>query len=191
MREMTGADAIVDALVANGIETIFGLPGGQLDHLFDAIYRAKPGPRLIHTRHEQGAAYMAFGYAQSTGRVGAYTVVPGPGLLNSTAALCTARACGAPVLAISGQVHLKGIDSGYGHLHEIPDQLGLIRHLTKWAGRIETAASASGAPSSDDRSSRERLNASAIPVSSSSDAFSAIERPELATPTTSIPASAR
>ena len=136
MREMTGADAIVDALVANGIETIFGLPGGQLDHLFDAIYRAKPGPRLIHTRHEQGAAYMAFGYAQSTGQVGAYTVVPGPGLLNSTAALCTAWACGAPVLAISGQVHLKGIDSGYGHLHEIPDQLGLIRHLTKWAGRI-------------------------------------------------------
>jgi glyoxylate carboligase len=110
MREMTGADAIVDALVANGIETLFGLPGGQLDHLFDAIYRARPGPRLIHTRHEQGAAYMAFGYAQSTGKVGAYTVVPGPGLLNSTAALCTAWACGAPVLAISGQVHLKGID---------------------------------------------------------------------------------
>lgn len=136
MPEMTGAEAIVDALVANGVKTLFGLPGGQLDHLFDALYRADPSPRLIHTRHEQGAAYMAFGYAQSTGEVGAYTVVPGPGLLNSTAALSTAWACGSPVLAISGQVHLKGIDSGYGHLHEIPDQLGLIRHLTKWAERI-------------------------------------------------------
>jgi acetolactate synthase I/II/III large subunit len=136
MREMTGADALVDALVANGLETLFGLPGGQLDHFFDALYRAERAPRVIHTRHEQGAAYMAFGYAQSTGKVGAYAVVPGPGLLNTTAALSTAWACGSPVLAISGQVHLKGIDSGYGHLHEIPDQLGLIRHLTKWAERI-------------------------------------------------------
>ena len=57
-------------------------------------------------------------------------------LLNTGAALCTAWACNARVLAVSGQVHLDGIDSGYGHLHEIPDQLGLIRHLTKWAERI-------------------------------------------------------
>ena len=58
-----------------------------------------------------------FGYAQTTGKEGVYTVVPGPGLLNSTAALCTAWACNSPVLALSGQVHLAGIDSGYGHLH--------------------------------------------------------------------------
>ncbi|MEJ8566242.1 thiamine pyrophosphate-dependent enzyme [Elongatibacter sediminis] len=136
MPNMTGADAIVASLTANGVDTLFGLPGGQLDHLFDSVYRLDDAPRLIHSRHEQGAAYMAFGYAQSTGKVGAYTVVPGPGLLNSTAALCTAWACGSPVLAISGQVHLKGIDSGYGHLHEIPDQLGMVRHITKWAERI-------------------------------------------------------
>lgn len=134
---MTGADAIVDSLIANDVDTVFGLPGGQLDHLFDSIYRAGDKLRLLHTRHEQGAAYMAFGYAQSTGKTGVYTVVPGPGLLNSTAALCTAWACNSPVLALSGQVHLDGIDSGYGHLHEIPDQLGLVRHLTKWADRIE------------------------------------------------------
>ncbi|MDX1406445.1 MAG: thiamine pyrophosphate-binding protein, partial [Woeseiaceae bacterium] len=133
---MTGADAIVDSLIVNDVKTVFGLPGGQLDHLFDSIYRAGDKLRLLHTRHEQGAAYMAFGYAQSTGKPGVYTVVPGPGLLNSTAALCTAWACNSPVLAISGQVHLDGIDSGYGHLHEIPDQLGLIRHLSKWAERI-------------------------------------------------------
>ncbi len=137
---MTGADAIVASLIANDVDTMFGLPGGQLDHLFDSVYRAGDKLRLIHTRHEQGAAYMAFGYAQTTGKAGVYAVVPGPGLLNTTAALSTAWACNSPVLAISGQVHLDGIDSGYGHLHEIPDQLGLIRHLTKWAERIEDPA---------------------------------------------------
>jgi len=136
MPRISGADAIVESLIANDVDTVFGLPGGQLDHLFDAVFRVDGKIKLIHTRHEQGAAYMAFGYAQSTDKVGVYTVVPGPGLLNTTAALCTAWACNSPVLAISGQVHLSGIDSGYGHLHEIPDQLGLIRHLTKWAERI-------------------------------------------------------
>jgi acetolactate synthase-1/2/3 large subunit len=136
MPGITGADAIVESLIVNEVDTVFGLPGGQLDHLFDSVYRVGGKIRLIHTRHEQGAAYMAFGYAQTTGKVGTYTVVPGPGLLNTTAALCTAWACNSPVLAISGQVHLDGIDSGYGHLHEIRDQLGLIRHLTKWAARI-------------------------------------------------------
>lgn len=136
MTEITGADAIVESLRANDVEIIFGLPGGQLDHLFDSIYRSDGELQLIHSRHEQGAAYMAFGYAQSTGKTGVYAVVPGPGLLNSSAALCTAWACNSPVLAISGQVHLDGIDSGYGHLHEIPDQLGMIRHITKWAERI-------------------------------------------------------
>ncbi|HNP35942.1 MAG TPA: thiamine pyrophosphate-binding protein [Woeseiaceae bacterium] len=137
MAEITGADAIIESLVINGVDTMFGLPGGQLDHLFDSIYRSDGRIKILHSRHEQGAAYMAFGYAQTTGRPGVYAVVPGPGLLNTTAALSTAWACNSPVLAISGQVHLDGIDSGYGHLHEIPDQLGLIRHLTKWAARIE------------------------------------------------------
>ena len=87
---------------------------------------------------------MAYGYAQSTGRVGTYAVVPGPGLLNSTAALATAWANNAPVLCVSGQVPTSGIDRGYGHLHEINDQLGLIRHLTKWAERIEQPEDAPG-----------------------------------------------
>ena len=137
MSAISGADAIVASLLVNDVDTVFGLPGGQLDHLFDSIYRTDGRINLIHSRHEQGAAYMAFGYAQTSGRPGVYTVVPGPGLLNTTAALCTAWACNSPVLAISGQVHSHGIDSGYGHLHEIPDQLGLIRHLTKFAERIE------------------------------------------------------
>ena len=137
MPSLTGAEAIVKSLQQNGVDTIFGLPGGQLDHLFDAIYKTEGKIKLIHSRHEQGAAYMAFGYARSTGRLGAYTVVPGPGLLNTTAALCTAYACNTPVLCLTGQIPSGGIGTGRGYLHEIPDQLGLIQKLTKWAARIE------------------------------------------------------
>src|SRR4030065_2364817 len=100
---MTGAQAFVEALKRNRIETIFGLPGVQLDHIFDALYQERSAIRVLHTRHEQGAAYMAYGYAQSTGRPGAYLVVPGPGLLNTDTALRTAHAANAPVLALTGE----------------------------------------------------------------------------------------
>ncbi len=141
MPRMTGAEAIVKSLRGYDVDTIFGLPGGQLDHLFDAMFK-EDGLRVIHTRHEQGAAYMAYGYAKSTGRTGVYTVVPGPGLLNSTAALCTAWSNNAPVLCLSGQIPSRSIGRGYGELHEINDQLGLIRHITKWAERIESPSAA-------------------------------------------------
>ena len=112
MPSLTGAEAIVKSLQQNGVDTIFGLPGGQLDHLFDAIYKTEGKIKLIHSRHEQGAAYMAFGYARSTGRLGVYTVVPGPGLLNTTAALCTAYACNAPVLCLTGQFPPQELGQG-------------------------------------------------------------------------------
>ncbi len=70
MGVMTGAQALVQALKHNGIDTLFGLPGVQLDHVFDALYEERSALRVVHTRHEQGAAYMAYGYAQSTGRPG-------------------------------------------------------------------------------------------------------------------------
>ncbi|WP_339856263.1 thiamine pyrophosphate-binding protein, partial [uncultured Nisaea sp.] len=69
---MTGGTALVRALTENGIDTVFGLPGIQLDGLFNAFYDARNSLRVINARHEQGTAYMAFGYAQSTGKVGAY-----------------------------------------------------------------------------------------------------------------------
>jgi len=78
MSKSSGADAIVESFIANEVDTLFGLPGGQLDHLFDAIYQTGDKFRIFHTRHEQGAAYMAFGYARTTGREGVYSVVPGP-----------------------------------------------------------------------------------------------------------------
>ena len=103
MPKMTGAEAIVGTLKAHGVDTVFGLPGVQLDNLFDALHGARQSVRTLHTRHEQGAAYMALGYAQTTGKVGVCTVVPGPGLLNAAAALCTASGSNVPVLCWPGR----------------------------------------------------------------------------------------
>ena len=127
MARMTGGRALVEMLRRHRVDTIFALPGVQNDALFVAFYDAGEELRVIHTRHEQGAAYMAFGYARASGKVGAYAVVPGPGLLNTTAALATAYATNAPVLCISGQVPSNLIGRGFGLLHEIPDQLGILR----------------------------------------------------------------
>src|SRR5690606_2123601 len=94
--------------------------------------------RIIHTRHEQGAAYMADGFARVTGEPGVCMVVPGPGLLNAAAALSTAYACNQPVLCITGQIQSDRIEKGYGQLHEIPNQLEMIRSVTKHAERAMT-----------------------------------------------------
>src|SRR5947209_1957316 len=136
MARMTGGAALVEMLGRHRVDTLFALPGVQNDALFVALYDAGDALRVIHTRHEQGAAYMAFGYARASGKVGAYAVVPGPGLLNTTAALSTAYATNAPVLCISGQIPSDLIGRGIGLLHEIPDQLAILRGLTKWAERI-------------------------------------------------------
>ena len=136
MPKMNTAEATVAGLVANGIDTLFCVPGVQNDVLLDAFYQAGERIRIVHTRHEQGAAYMALGAAMATGKPSVYCVVPGPGFLNSTAALATAYACNAPVLALTGQIPQQQIGRGHGFLHEIPDQLGVMRSLTKWAQRI-------------------------------------------------------
>ena len=142
MTEMTGGEALVAMLRRHGVDTVFALPGVQNDALFAALYDARNAIRVVHTRHEQAAAYMAYGYARATGRVGTYIVVPGPGFLNTTAALSTAYATSTPVLCIAGQIPLAMIGRGIGFLHEIPDQLGVMQRLTKWAARIERAADA-------------------------------------------------
>ncbi len=144
MTRLSGAEAIIKSLRNHGVDRVFALPGGQLDHLFDAMYKAGDSLTLIHSRHEQGAAYMAYGYARSTGKVGVYSVVPGPGLLNSTGALCTAWANYAPVLCISGQIPSTNIGKKYGDLHEINDQMGMISHITKWQSSIDHPTEAPG-----------------------------------------------
>jgi len=141
---MSGGDAVVRSLLAHDISTIYCLPGVQSDHLFNAMFDAGDALSVVHTRHEQGAAYMALGAALATGRTAAYSVVPGPGFLNSSAALATAYSTGARVLALIGQLPSHAIGKGHGLLHEIPDQLGILRKLTKWAERPEKPRDAPG-----------------------------------------------
>jgi acetolactate synthase-1/2/3 large subunit len=139
---MTGGEAMVRAAVANGINMIFGLPGAQVYPLFDAIHQS-PDVDAIISRHEQGAAYMAFGYAASTGRPGAFAVVPGPGILNASAALATALGCNKPVLCMTGQIMSEYLGKGRGHLHELPDQLATLRSIVKHADHIDDPANTS------------------------------------------------
>jgi acetolactate synthase-1/2/3 large subunit len=139
---LSAAEALARALAAHGIGTLYCLPGVQNDPFFDALYRHRNEIRAVHTRHEQGAAYMALGAALATGEPQAFCVVPGPGFLNAGAALATAYGCNAQVLAIVGQIPSAAIGRGYGLLHELPDQLGMLRSLTKWAGRVNGAQEA-------------------------------------------------
>lgn len=134
-RTLTGGQALVASLKANGVDTIFGLPGIQLDGFFGALWEERENIRVIHPRHEQTTGYMADGYARVTGREGVATVVPGPGLLNASAALSTAYACNSPVLMVTGQIRSDLIGVGRGALHEIPNQLEMIRSVTKHASR--------------------------------------------------------
>lgn len=138
---MTGGQALVASILAQDVDTIFALPGVQLDGAFDALYDAVADGlvRVIHPRHEQTAAYMADGYARVTGKIGTCFVVPGPGLLNASAALATAYACNSPVLCVTGQIQSDLIGVGRGQLHEIRDQVEMIRSVTKFAGRAMTA----------------------------------------------------
>ncbi len=133
---MTTGEATVAALIAHGLTTVYALPGIHNDHFFDALHKAGDRITVIHTRHEQGAAYMALGAALATGKPQAYAVVPGPGLLNSAAALLTAHGMTAPVLAIIGQIPHAAIGKGFGHLHEIRDQAGIISRLVDTSAYI-------------------------------------------------------
>ncbi len=135
MAATTGGEAIVNGLVAHGVDTVFGLPGAQIYGLFDAFQQAQL--KIIGARHEQACGYMAYGYARSTGKPGVFSVVPGPGVLNAGAALLTAFGSNEPVLCLTGQVPTQFLGKGRGHLHEMPDQLATLRSFVKWADRIE------------------------------------------------------
>ena len=142
MERISGGEAIVRSLIDRGVDTVFGLPGVQTYAVFDALRRHGGKIASVFSRHEQGAGYMAFGYARSTGKPGVYCVVPGPGALNSAAALCTAWGCNEPVLCITGEVPSPFIGKRRGYLHELPNQLETMRSLVKWAARIDSAAQA-------------------------------------------------
>jgi acetolactate synthase-1/2/3 large subunit len=131
---MTGGQALVAQLVREGVTHVFGLPGDQTMHALDAFYD-EPSIRFVTTRHEQGTTYLADGYARGGGRPGVAFVVPGVGVYNAGAGLATAFAASSPVVLIAGQVNRDGIGRHLGLLHEIDDQLDVVRPITAWQRR--------------------------------------------------------
>ena len=120
-------EALVQGLKARGVDTVFGIPGVHTIEL----YRGLPGSGIRHVtpRHEQGAAFMADGYARASGRVGVAFVITGPGLTNALTAMAQSRADSVPMLVISGVNRRASLGQGFGLLHELPDQAGMVRTL--------------------------------------------------------------
>src|SRR5258706_70785 len=137
-RKIRVGRAIGGAARATGMPRILGVRGAKIYPLFEGLYGR--GVELIVPRHEQAAGYMAMGYAKSTGRTGVFTVVPGPGVLNAGAALCTAMGNCAPVVCLTGQVPSSYLGRGRGHLHELADQRGSLKPFIKDAWRIDAPA---------------------------------------------------
>ncbi len=145
MATVTGAQALVQQLIAEGVDTIFALPGVQIMAAFDAFHEYRDDIRLVHVRHEQATTYMADGYAKATGKVGVAMAVPGPGAINAGSGLGTAYATSTPVLLISGQIDSQSLGRREGQLHEVEDQLDVFRPLTKWVHRVTRVEDVPGA----------------------------------------------
>jgi acetolactate synthase-1/2/3 large subunit len=144
MTQMTGGQAVVQALQREGVECVFGLPGVQIMGIYDAFY-GQSDVKLITVRHEQTTTYMADGYARVTGKPGVGLVVPGPGIQNASAALGTAYSCSSPVLLVAGQIESYLLGQDKGALHEINDQLDIVRPVTKWCQRVMKVENIPGA----------------------------------------------
>ena len=139
---MTGGEAVAAALAAHGVDTVFGLPGAHNLSLYDALIEAPI--RHVLARHEQGAAFMADGYARACGRPGVCVVTSGPAALNTITSLGTAYSDSSPVLCIASQIPAAGIGKEKGYLHECSDQLACFRPVTGWCGRADSVAAIPG-----------------------------------------------
>jgi acetolactate synthase-1/2/3 large subunit len=126
-KQMTGAEMVVEALKDQGVDTLFGYPGGAVLPIYDAIFHQNYVKHVL-VRHEQGAAHAAEGYARSTGRVGVLIVTSGPGATNAVTGLTDAMLDSIPLVCITGQVatHLIGSDA-----FQECDTVGITRHCTK------------------------------------------------------------
>ena len=129
---LTGGQALAQQLAHAGVRHVFGVPGVQIDWAVDGLASLGGAIEFVVPRHEQAAAYMADGYARTTGKVGVCMVVPGPGVLNAGAGIATAYACCSPVLLVAGQIHSAMMGRNLGMLHEVRDQTGIIASVTKW-----------------------------------------------------------
>ncbi len=134
------ADALIDVLAEAGVEVVFGLPGGAISPLHDALLD-RPDIRVVTTRHEAGAMFAAAGYARTTGRIGVVLVTSGPGALNAVTGLASAWCDGLPVLLIAGEVPRRIAGKGAlqdGTSHNL-NLVGMVSHITKMAAEIPDA----------------------------------------------------
>ena len=125
---VSGAEAILDTLIACGVDTVFGYPGGAALPIYDALY-SRPALRHVLVRHEQGAVHAAEGYARSTGKLGVVVVTSGPGVANTISGLLDAMSDSIPVLCISGQVASSLIGT---QAFQESDAIGMSFAVTKW-----------------------------------------------------------
>jgi acetolactate synthase-1/2/3 large subunit len=137
----TGAEILIDALTYEGVDTIFGYPGGAVLHIYDELWRARD--RITHylVRHEQGAVHMAEGYARASGRVGVVLVTSGPGATNAVTGIANAYMDSTPIVVITGQVpkHLIGTDA----FQEV-DTIGITRPCVKHNYLVREASDIAG-----------------------------------------------
>lgn len=123
----TVGEELVAGLAARGVDTVFGIPGVHTVELYRGL--AGSGVRHVTARHEQGAAFMADGYARASGKPGVAFVITGPGVTNALTAMAQSRADSVPVLVVSGVNRRGSLGLGHGLLHELPDQAGMVRSL--------------------------------------------------------------
>jgi len=131
-----GGEAVVRTLERLGVEVIFGIPGGHTLEIYDALFSSSI--RHVLARHEQGAGFMADGYARVSGKPGVAIVITGPGVTNIATAVGEAYADSSPVVVIASNVEQPWQGKMLGHLHDCKDQLGIMRALTAWAERART-----------------------------------------------------
>ena len=133
---ITGAEALLRALIAEGTECIFGYPGGQAIPVYDCLYDYRDRLRHVLVRHEQGAAHAAQGFARVSGRVGVALVTSGPGATNTITGAADAMLDSTPIVVITGQVPspLLGTDA----FQEV-DVIGIMSPITKWAYQVRRA----------------------------------------------------
>src|SRR4029079_7753171 len=134
----TTGQSLIALLEARGSEVVFGIPGVHTIELYRGL--ASSGIRHVTPRHEQGAAFMADGYARAGGLPGVAFVITGPGLTNAITAMAQARADSVPMLVISGVNARPTLGKGLGYLHELPDQRGLMERVALFSVRVEQAA---------------------------------------------------
>jgi acetolactate synthase-1/2/3 large subunit len=137
---LSGGEMIARALEDEGVEYIFGYPGGAVLHIYDALFKSGKVPHVL-VRHEQAATHAADGYARATGKVGVVLVTSGPGATNAVTGIATAYMDSIPMVVLSGQVqsHLIGEDA-----FQETDMLGISRPIVKHSFQVRHAAQLPG-----------------------------------------------